>query len=638
MKKIYNIILFLAALPFLNSCSDYLDVVPDNIPTIEHAFVNRNKAEKFLYTCYSYRPAIGALNDVAMTGSDEIWRRYLRGEWTGTSLLKEGQSASNVKGNMWDGKHSLWVGIRDCNIFLQKIQGVADLEDWEKKRWVSEVKFLKAYYHWQLMKRYGAIPIVDENLPIDVTPEQVKVYREPVDEVTNYIVGVLEEVIEALPHHSDLLYAEEAGRITKEGVMTVRAEVLLFAASPLFNGNPDYAGIVDNRGKNLFPVKYDQEKWTKAAAACKEAIEMCEADGRGLYTTVDPLISNVDEVFQKQTVLRQAICADQNKEVIWESSNTNTFDIAREASPRLIRLSAGNLNNIRTEYAPTLKSVEFFYSANGVPINEDKDWVNNSWYANRFKLRPEAATEEERFLVEEGKRTAYLHFNREPRFYSTIGFDKAVYFGNSWYKFDGDDRNVKWLDMRNRASAGYQAGAYYSITGYNVKKLHSFKDSQSRESYAYNTYLFPIYRMADLYLMYAEALNEAIGPSEEVYKYLDLVRERAGLEGVVDSWKKYSVNAEKPSTKDGLREIIHQERSIELAFEAKRFWDIRRWKKINEMVTPMGWNIYGITDDEFYNVVPVSKKPLKMTTRDYLWPIGLSNLSTNTNLVQNYGW
>ncbi len=638
MKKIRNIIIVLSALLVFNACSDYLDVVPDNVPIIEHAFANRSKAKKFLFTCYSYRPEIGSMNDIAMTGSGEVWKRYLKGEWTGTSYLKNGQSPNIVIGNKWDGEYSLWVGIRDCNIFLERIIDVVDLQEWERKRWISEVKFLKAYYHWELMKRYGAIPIVDVNLPTSASPEQVRVFREPTDEVVNYITSLLDETIEDLPHNSQLLYATEAGRISKEVVMVVRAEVLLFNASPLFNGNPDYSGIKDTRDKNLFSVNYDATKWQKAADACKAAIDMCVEDGIQLHNEVDPLISNVDPVFQLQTTLREAICGNQNKELIWGATNTSSWFIAMNASPRLIRVSAGNLNNIRTELAPTIQAVEYYYSANGVPINEDKEWISNNWYVNRYKLREEAATAEEEMYVELGKKTAFLHYNREPRFYSSIGFDKGVYFGNSWYKFEGDDRNVKWADFRNRAGGGYQAGAYYSITGYNPKKLHSFKDVQTVESYAYNRYLFPIYRLSDLYLMYAEALNEASGPSSEVYKYIDLVRERAGLAGVVESWNNYSVNSDKASSKDGLREIIHQERSIELAFEAKRFWDIRRWKKIDEMVTPTGWNILGVTDDEFYNVIPVSKKPIKLTTKQYLWPIRQGNLSVNTNLVQNYGW
>lgn len=639
MTRFYKTIYMLIVIGVVSSCGDYLDVVPDNIPVIEHAFANRNKAEKFLFTCYSYRPAVGSVSsDIAMAGSDEVWKRYLRGEWEGSKFLKDGQSSGSVKGNLWDGKHSLWVGIRDCNIFLEQIEGVVDLEDWEKKRWIAEVKFLKAYYHWHLAKRYGAIPIVDVNLPTSASAEELKTYREPFDDVVEYVVKVLNSAIEELPHSTDLLFAQEAGRVTSEVAATVKAEVLLFAASPLFNGNPDYASVVDNRGVHLFSEDYDQSKWNRAADACREAIEMCHKQGMTLHNTVDPIVSTVEPVFQQQIILRQTICDEQNKELIWGSTNSKTTSTAAEANPRLIRLSAEKLNKVRTEFAPTLKAVEFFYSSNGVPISEDKAWINNNWYSKRYKLREEPAANEEVYYVEEGKRTAYLHFNREPRFYSSVGFDKAVYFGNGWYKFSGSDRNVKWVDFRNRASAGYQAGAYFSITGYNAKKLHSFKDTQSRDSYAYNGYLFPIYRLAGLYLMYAEALNEASGPSAEVYEYIDKVRARAGIMGVVESWAQFSINPDKPKNKEGLRDIIHQERSIELAFEAKRFWDIRRWKKISEMVTPMGWNIYGITDEEFYNVIPVSKKAVQMTTRDYLWPIKRSNLSRNTNLVQNYGW
>ena len=639
MKKILNSIIILTVLLNINACSDYLDVVPDNIPTIDNAFDSRSVAERFLFTCYSYRPQIGSVtNDVAMAGSDEVWKRYLKDEWAGTRYLKNGNTIESIEGDLWGGDKSLWLGIRDCNIFLERVDDVFDLEEWEKQKWIAEVKFLKAYYHWQLAKRYGAIVIVDENLPIDSSPEAVRVYRDPFDDVVNYIVALLEESSLGLPKNSDLLQAQEAGRATKQIAMTTRAEVLLYAASPLFNGNSDYSSIIDNRGINLFSTQYDESKWKRAADACKEAIDMCHEDGFELHKIIDPLVSDADPVFQQQITYREAIVGNENKELIWGSTNTNSSDISRESSPRLIRLSPGNLNNIRTEFAPTLKAVEFYYSSNGVPINEDKDWASNNWYNDRYELRPEAATVEESKLIELGQKTANLHFNREPRFYASIGFDKGVYFGNGWYKFDASDRNVKWADFRNLGVGGFQAGAFYSITGYNPKKLHSFKDTQTTDGVFYNSYRFPIYRLADLYLMYAEALNEASGPSAEVYNFIDLVRERAGLQGVVTSWTNHSTSPGKVATKEGLRDIIHQERSIELAFEAKRFSDLRRWKRIDEMENPQGWNIRGKTNEEFYVVTPVAIKQLQLTTREYLWPINLDEVARNINLIQNYGW
>jgi hypothetical protein len=150
---------------------------------------------------------------------------------------------------------------------------------------------------------------------------------------------------------------------------------------------------------------------------------------------------------------------------------------------------------------------------------------------------------------------------------------------------------------------------------------------------------FPIIRLADLYLLYAEALNESLeNPSQEVYYYVDLVRERAGLKGVVESWQASSIYPSKPSTKEGMREIIQQERMIELAFEGKRFWDIRRWKTAHYWLNQpiRGLNADGETPEEF-NTVRVLYTP-EFSTKDYLFPIRQHNLRVNPNLVQNPYW
>lgn len=130
-------------------------------------------------------------------------------------------------------------------------------------------------------------------------------------------------------------------------------------------------------------------------------------------------------------------------------------------------------------------------------------------------------------------------------------------------------------------------------------------------------YAFPIIRLADLYLMYAEALNEALNtPNNDVYTYIDLVRERAGLDGVKESWQKYSKYPEKPNTKTGMREIIRMERLNELACEGKRFWDLRRWKK--ELPREVkGWYVQGETAQEFYRVTTLYLRS-RYQFKDYL--------------------
>ncbi|HBG41888.1 MAG TPA: RagB/SusD family nutrient uptake outer membrane protein [Porphyromonadaceae bacterium] len=642
--KLKNIavLIFGIIMLMINSC-DYLDIVPDNVATIDYAFRNRTEAEKFLFTCYNYRPPVGSVNtDPAMNGGDETWQRYESGGWPNwqNSLIARGfQSVTNPILNFWDGENSatpLWIGIRDCNIFLENINEVYDLPEYEKKRWIAEVKFLKAYYHFYLFMCYGPIPIVDQNLPVSAEINEIKVYREPIDAVVEYITDLMAEAAVDLPDPENIVEGTEAGRADKLIALGMRARVLLFAASPLFNGNTDYANMVDARGEHLFPQTYDSNKWKLAADACKEAIDACHAQNKALYDLIDPQVLLSPEPLKLQTTYRQSICDRWNKELIWGGTNHDSHFLSSQAHARILRLSSETVGNVTSQWAPTLKIAEAYYSANGVPIEEDTQWMDNGWYKNRYKIRPEPSSGDDIYYIKENERTVYLHYNREPRFYASLGFDKGIYFGSGYYSFPS---NVKYCDFLNLGYSGFQGGSGYSITGYSVKKMHSFKDALTATTYSSEYYPFPILRLADLYLMYVEALNEVNGPSDEVYHYLDLIRARAGLKGVKESWQNYSVNPNKPNTKDGLRQIIHRERMIELAFEGKRFWDIRRWKEINVLNDqPKGWNIMGENPEDFYHLVTVAKEPVEFTVKDYFWPIKENDITINNKLLQNYGW
>ncbi|MDR0698910.1 MAG: RagB/SusD family nutrient uptake outer membrane protein [Tannerella sp.] len=641
-KVIKKTIYFVCTLLAVISC-DYLDVVPDNVATIEYAFKNSVAAERYLYGCYSYRPQTGdILSDPAMTGSDETAQRYVVVElgtrlttWSGSRIVRGEQNPSEPLMNIWDGNRSLWVGIRDCNIFLENIEGVRDVMEHNRRRWVAEIKFLKAYYHYHLMKRYGPVPIIDVNQPVSAGVKEVQVYREPIDDVVNYVVGLIEEAIIDLPEAQEIVEGTEAGRVDKLIARTLKAEVLLFAASPLFNGNTDYSGMVDNQGRQLFPQTYDPDKWKKAADACLEAIEACHAQGKRLYNQTDPLLINEHELLQRQTNYRQTICDRWNSELIWGGTNNNCGILARVATPRIVVMSPTTLTNFTSEWSPTLSLVNKYYSANGVPVEEDREWAANGWYQNRYALRPEPSSGDEIYYVKENEKTVYLHFNREPRFYASISFDKGIFFGCGYNTF----KDVKHCEYMNPRVSGILAGDAFSISGYGAKKMSHYKNTQQYDRATWEYFPFPVYRLADLYLMYAEALNEADGPVDEIFKYPDLIRERVGLEGIADAWTKYSTNPEQINTKDGRRNILHRERAIELALEGKRFWDIRRWKEIeayNE--DPMGWNIMGEVPEDFYNPVSLRRESVRFTVKDYFWPIKESNLFVNKNLIQNYGW
>lgn len=622
--KIKKYILF-ALLGGLSSCN-YLDIVPDNIATIDNAFVSRNMAEKFLFTCYAYLPEHDNLGtDPAFLGGDECW--YYSTSNVPFNIARGNQNVVDPYNNYWDGRNQakpLFRGIRDCNIFLEKIHEVPDIDDFERNKWIAEVNFLKAYFHFYLLRMYGPIPIMDENLPITSSTDEVKVERQHVDTCFNYIVSLLDKAAADLPDEIEL-EAIEAGRITKPIAKAIKAKVLIYAASPLFNGNSDYAGFTGNNGESLFSPQYSLEKWERAAEACREAIELCHATGHELFYW-QPNKPNLSEQTIAKMHIRNSVTQEWNSEIIWSNTNSMASFTQWASQARLVPEATPNIQSL---LAPTLRMAELFYTENGVPINEDKTWD----YAGRYQLR--TADPEEKYLIKEGYQTAALHFGRETRFYASMAFDGAIWYGQGRF----DDNDPFYVQAKMGQNAARKAVAYYSVTGYWPKKLVNFNNPVSLNvSYVAEPYPWPEIRLAELYLFYAEALNEVNGPGPETFKWINLVRERASLKPVEESWSQYSRQPSKYQSKEGLREIIHQERMIELAFEGHRFWDLRRWKKAEQVMNApiRGWTIEEAEASDYYEVQTLFNQTFQK--RDYLWPIREQSLIENEKLIQNPGW
>jgi len=123
-----------------------------------------------------------------------------------------------------------------------------------------------------------------------------------------------------------------------------------------------------------------------------------------------------------------------------------------------------------------------------------------------------------------------------------------------------------------------------------------------------------------------------------MFKYINAVRERAGIPDVKTSWDVHSTSPGRYNTKAGMRDIIHRERLNELAFESQRFWDLRRWKEANSEYSKniYGFRVVSATPEEFYTRVLIAEQPFAQ--RDYFWPIQTTTLEKNPNLIQNLGW
>ena len=644
-KKTGMLAMVLCLFIIFPACKKYLDIVPDNVPTIDNAFTLRIEAEKYLFTCYSFLPKNGdpTLN-MGMMAGDEIWTSLDERELTSYSwrAARGGQNAGDPYMNAWEGRYQgggpgdrygLYKAIRNCNIFIENVSDlskVPDLRIDERERWLAEVKFLKGYYHFLLLRMYGPIPLVDQNIDISAPESEVRVKRMPFDECVTFVEKLFDEALPNLPQ-TIVDRSTELGRITKPIALAIKAKLLLTAASPLFNGNPDYANFKDKDGISLFNSTYDANKWFKAAEAAKAAIVAAEAAGFKMYEFPNTTFK-LSDTTKRQLTIKGAVTErfNINTEHVWANPNSTTFDLQRYAMPRLT--SAIVVGSARQQLAPPIKIAEMFYSSNGVPINEDKVLD----FTNRYTLR--TATKAERFYVKEGYTTARLNFDREPRFYADLGFDGGV-----WYKYDSptnSDEGTFVLEAKSTQVAGASNYGWYNETGYFVKKVVDWNMINGTNGATYRTYPWPELRLADLYLMYAEALNETLGsPTEEVHDYLNKIRTRAGLKSVRESWTNFSVNPTKFAAKEGMRQIIQQERLIEMAFEGSRYWDIRRWKRAAEMFNQniTGWSINQPTAAEYYRVRTIHAQSF-VAPRDYLWPLRTYDLTVNPKLVQNPGW
>lgn len=620
------------------SCN-YLDIVPDDVATIDLAFSSEIEAEKYLYTCYSFLPDLANLAaNPSLVAGDEIWMAYPRlvpQAYTWDYIARNLQNTNNPIANYWDGQmegQPYFMAIRECNTFIENVSDrnkVKDLTLDKRSRWLAEVKFLKAYYHFFLLRMYGPIPIIDQNLPISSTAEEMQVLRCPVDRCVQYISDLLDESYADLP--SSIRVKGEYGRIDKAINRAVKAKLLLMAASPLFNGNPDYANFVDQDGEPFFNPVNDPTKWERAAEAAKEAIDDAAKAGHdGLYY-FDPAQSGfkLSDTSITQMSIRHAVCEKWNKEIIWGLSDSRATQMQTYCMPRLT--SDMTLNLCWAALAPTLKIAQQFYTKNGVPIEEDKTLD----FSNINELR--TPTEEEVYNFDLHAQTARLNFDRENRFYACMGFD-----GGKWLMSDipsRDDAEAYVIEAKkNQLAAGNPLGLH-SESGYFIKKLVNWDSSFTNTNNVIREYPWPAIRLADVYLMYAEALNECKGPVDEVHKYVDLVRKRAGLESVTYSWTNFSTNPAKPTTKEGMREIIHRERLNELCFEGTRLWDLRRWKtastELNQPIT--GWDINQPEAIDYYQVRTLFQQKF-IIPRDYFWPISDYQLTINPKLIQNPGW
>jgi hypothetical protein len=607
MKKFIKSSIFFYLIFTLSGCSDYLDIVPDERPTEADAFRTPEAALGFLYSCYSYLPNERNVdNSIDFMTADEVvtsfehktFAKFPRGEYT----------ASNPVISYWN---DLYKGIRQCYIFINRIDAVAGIDTAIKTQYKAEANFLIGYYHFLLIRMYGPVVIVDHEFDINIPAAQYPT-RATYDESVDFAVAKLDEAAQTLP--PSVSSADYYGRATSVIAKAVKARLLLYAASPLFNGGGGveeslFTDFKNDQGTDLISTVYKSQKWTRAANAAKEAIDAAEATGFKLYKN-----SVFDSELPSNPVekdLRYVFIDKNNKEVIWAMTRKEgNFEYQNNVTPYLSGNDGVSYNGV----GPTISFLEVFYTKNGLPIDKDPAYD----YQGRYGI------------VSTGLgNTLSLNLNREPRFNSWIS-----YHNGNYEVIRGNQKQVKTMFRRNDPHGVQGRSNNYSPTGYLVKKGVAPLLNQSTLQVSVN-YSWPLIRLGELYLDYAEALIESGENINIAKEYIDRVRLRAGIPTIDEAWTPIG-GANDQAT---LRNIVRQERSIELFLENHRFWDLRRWQVADQYLNQKlkGMNIQGITDTDFFKVTEV-QFPRAFSQRNFLMPIPQDEMNKNEFLIQNPGY
>lgn len=628
MKKQNSIYtLLIALLCFVSSC-DYLgvsDQLAGGLQNTEQVFDNVSYTKRWYANVFAGIPDYSGINSVNVGAFKNPWTgmcdELVVGYGNSSKYNNSDRNAANMGFHRYGGCYKY---IRQANIFLQKAhpimttgtQGDQLLED-ELTQMKANVRFMRAFYHYLLFEQYGPIILVKDKI-YNATEDQ-DVPRNTVDEVIEYIDSELTAVASELTQEPIFEDKDYRAWPTKGVALAVRAKLWLYAASPLLNGGYREALSVTNPdGTRLFP-DYDAGKWEKALAACKDFIDYAEAGRYELYkeykddngAVIDP-DKSVYNLFQKYT--HEIIWATANND--WGGMNGDAFD--RRIAPRCEKNGLGSTG-------VTQELVDAFYMKDGFPVSATAYLPQSTLYQeegygtykdqnDNFSKKYTNVTVSNRYL------------NREPRFYNTVFFN-----GRQW------PVSCNQVLFYNGGNSGVQEGQA-TLTGYMLFKRFNRSVSLTNPGVASQFRPSIIFRLADFYLMYAEAANEVNPNDARVLKYLNLVRERAGLPDIE------TLNPAIRGNQELQRAAIQRERQIELATEGQRYFDVRRWMiadkngegRQNGYVH--GMNVLGESNDkeDFNRIVEASQ--IVFNRKMYLYPMPDSEMRKTKNLVQNPGW
>ena len=585
----------------LGSCSDVMDVTPDGRLSLEEVFANPDYTAAYFSQAFDNLPHKMMnyywFDNLPSALSDESWScddvegvgaiNAYKGQGSARENLFETCYNENFECQYWE---RYWKSIRTINVFLQNIPTAAVNSETDRSRMTAEAHVLRAYYYLQLIKWYGALPIIKVPFPDDVDYSTVK--KSSAVDCLKFVVEDCETAMlcEDLPWR--VVNDREFRRLTRAMAAAIRSQAALYAASPLYKTG----------GENLWDYAYEKNK---------DSYQKLKANGYELYTQQhhpEEYLNAYGEYFaQNATGGANPI----DRETIWLDIKDNWGMWWVWGLPIQ--------SNYRAGCVPSQELVDAYdMLETGKPVLDLKQP-----YLDETHLQPN-------YTEGSGYNPARPYEGRDPRFYATIIYNGAsIYVGNTKsvvQTYNGGNSELRDNDRR------------YTRTGYYLNK---YRNWQAYSGLSGQDGKWKHYRMGEVYLNLAEAAIEA-GHIDEGLALINDIRHRAGFDPSVD------VTA---TTQEEARLLLRHERQVEFAFEEHRFFDTRRWTRNEEdlenekFCTGMRAKRSGLKlTYERFIVGSDGSSPSKLSYKAkwHFLPIPIDDLSSLEDQTgdrwQNYGW
>lgn len=629
-KKLTFIILMIA---FITSCEKYLDKAPDLGLSDTDVFNNFSTVRGYLdqaYNCikdFSKADAMGIGNDHCSQIGDEAVNPRPQGSMTGVvnagtwfgagNATEVGWGTEDVGNNKGNVIPNAFYGLRIANRVIEKAPLMGSLTEEERSGLLGQAYFFRAWFYFEVIRRVGGMPLMDKVFPTDYEFDEERLtYQQSSD----WAIEQLDEAIQLLP---DEWPAAETGRVNKAAAYALRSMMELYAASPLMRNPVDR---IENNG-------YDIEYCKKAAEYAKQTLEyintvvpqhnMMPGDEYKHIFYHSPNFVSDESLFYINSTGQNRNSGGADLATLWQN----------------IEFSNRKGNKGVSHVDPTQNMIDKYETINGYPVK----LVGNVWETSDPEFDQNNPFQ-----------------NRDPRLGMTI-----ILPGEA---FGSIQNNINylctWVGGRDVAPA--QEPIAENLTGYSVKKWQWPSSVHTRlpgGDAGYGDYFYNciIIRTTQVWLDYAEAMNEAYGPHEKngypwsAVDAINMVRERVGMS---------QVRNEFTTSKEIFRERIRNERAVELMFENHRWFDIRRWMIAKDIFNPSGdpYPLKGVQvtatavgkykkNSAFTDkVLPgnVFKYKLKdlttettvrvFQTEHYWYPIGKDEIYRFSKLKQNPGW